>query len=202
MPRIDCQSCGRALEVPDEFPEAGDFACGHCGLWLRNVEAARRFRFADVDPYVRRHGASRLNLWGGIIGAALWLPILAGVLAWRGLLDAGFLAAIGLPYLALLVFLFRRRAGAAAVRFGAWTWTGLGLYLLYLFALFELVPDYAVRFGAASEAGGGPAVPTLFLGVFGASAFAAGALTDLLYRRRVARLPRFRARGDGPRAAR
>ena len=152
MPRIDCQSCGRALEVPDGFPEAGDFACGHCGLWLRNVEAARRFRFADVDPYVRRHGASRFNLWGGIIGAALWLPILAGVLAWRGLLDAGFLAAIGLPYLALLAFLFRRRAGAAAVRFGAWTWTGLGLYLLY--------------------------------------------------RRRVARLPRFRARGEVPRAAR
>lgn len=197
MTAIDCQGCGRTLAVPDDFPEAGDFACGHCGLWMRNVEAARAFRFADLDPYVRRHGASRVNLWGGTIGAALWLPILAGVLAWRGLLDAGFLAAIGLPYLVLLGLLVRWRAGAAAVRFVAWTWMGLGLYLLYLLVLFRLVPDYAVRFGAASEAGGGPVVPGLFLGVFGASALAAGVLTDLHYRRRVARLPRFRSRGEG-----
>ncbi len=195
MPRIDCQACGRPLAVPDEFPEAGDFACGHCGLWMRNVEAARRFRFADQDPYVRRHGASRLNLWGGMIGAALWLPILAGVLAWRGMLDAGFLAAVGLPYLALLALLVRLRAGAPAARFGAWTWAGLGAYFLYLFALFALVPGYAARFGAASVPGGGPAVPLAFLGYFGAAAVAAGALADALYRRRAARLPRFRAPG-------
>lgn len=197
MPAIDCQACGRALEVPATFPEGGDFACGHCGMWMRNVEAARRFRFADLDPYVRRHGASRVNLWGGTVGAALWLPILAGVLAWRGMLDAGFLAAVGSPYVVLLAVLFRRRAGAPAARFGAWTWTGLGIYLLYLFVLLEMVPAYADRFGAASEAGGGPAVPTLFLGVFGGAALAAGTLTDLAYRRRAARLPRFFARGEG-----
>lgn len=192
MPSIDCQACGRALAVPDDFPEAGDFACGHCGLWMRNVEAARRFRFADLDPYVRRHGASRLNLWGGTIGAALWLPILAGVLAWRGMLDAGFLAAVGLPYCALLALLARLRAGAPAARFGAWTWAGLGAYCLYLFGLFRLVPGYAARFGAASEAGG-PAAPVGFFGLFGAAAVAAGLLADFLYRRRAARLPRFRA---------
>ena len=195
MLAIDCHACGRTLELPATFPEGGDFACGHCGMWMRNVQAARRFRFADLDPYVRRHGASRVNLWGGTVGAALWLPILAGVLAWRGMLDAGFLAAVGLPYVVLLAVLFRRRAGAPAARFGAWTWAGLGIYLLYLFVLLELVPGYAARFGAASEAGGGPAVPTLFLGVFGGAALAAGTLADLGYRRRAARLPRFFARG-------
>jgi hypothetical protein len=197
MPRIDCQACGRALEVPPDFPGAADFACGHCGLWMRNVEAARSFRFASEDPYVRRHGASRLNLWGGTVGAALWLPIMAGVLAWRGMFDAGFLAAVGIPYVALLALLFRRRAGAAAGRFGAWTWMGLGVYALYLFALFALVPGYAALFAAASEAGGGPAAPTGFLGVFGATALAVGVFVDVHYRRRAARLPRFRAPVDG-----
>jgi hypothetical protein len=123
---------------------------------------------------------------------------MAGVLAWRGLLDAGFLAAVGIPYLALLALLFRLRAGAAAVRFGSWTWIGLGAYFVYLFVLFQLVPGYGHRFGAASEAGGGPAIPGGFIGFFGAVALGVGLLGDLRYRRQVARLPRFRARDGGP----
>jgi len=160
---------------------------------MRNVEAARAFRLTDLDPFVRRHGASRFDLRAGMIGAVLWLPILAGVLAWRGALDGGFLAAIGLPYVALLALLARRRAGAPAVRFLAWTWAGLGLYALYLLALLELVPYYEARFATASGAGGSMVAPLPFLGFFGAAALAAGVLTDVLYRRRAARLPRFRA---------
>jgi hypothetical protein len=59
------------------------------------------------------------------------------------------------------------------------------------------VPSYAALFALASEAGGGPAVPTGLLGLFGAMALAAGVLVELVYRRRASRLPRFRAAGDG-----
>lgn len=79
MTRIECLGCGHVLVLPGSIPEGGTFACAHCRLVMQNVEAARRFRWKEVDPYVRRHGASRLNLWGGLGGAVLWLPILASV---------------------------------------------------------------------------------------------------------------------------
>src|SRR5512134_299830 len=69
--RVECLGCGHVLDLPPSVVEGGEFACAHCGLLMRNVEAARAFRWADVDPYVRRHGASRANLWGGLGGSVL-----------------------------------------------------------------------------------------------------------------------------------
>ncbi|HSB18696.1 MAG TPA: hypothetical protein VLD85_01675 [Anaeromyxobacteraceae bacterium] len=187
MTRIDCQACGRASELPEGFAEGAEFRCAACGLLLRNVEASRRFRWADVDPYVRDHGASRVNLWGGMAGAFAWLPILAAVLAATGRFDALLLAALGLPYALLLLLLARRRARAPAARWLAWMWMGLGAYGCWVAVLLGAVP----RWRALLLGEGAGARQLSALGLFGASALAAGLVGEILYRRRLARAPAF-----------
>lgn len=198
MSVIECQACGRRLELPTGFPEGGDFACAHCGLWLRNVEAARAFRWASLDPYVRRHGASRSNLWGGLAGATLWLPLVLAIMAWRGAMTLGFALALSLPYLALMAWLARRRAGAAGVLWMQWLWVGLGAYAIYAWALVRLVPAWRglLEKAAWPEGAGGGSLGAF--GGFGAAALAAGLLGAWLYRRKVRRLPQ--VRGSPPRA--
>lgn len=186
MTPVECQACGRRLELPAGFPEGGDFACAHCGLWMRNVEAARAFRWASLDPYLRRHGASRLNLWGGFAGSVLWLPVVLALMAARGAMDVPLALAVSLPYLALMLWLVRRRAGAPALLWLQWLWTGLGAYLVYVWALFRLVPSWRGHL----EAAGGPALRGL--GLYGALALAIGLLGAELYRRKVRRLPQLR----------
>jgi hypothetical protein len=184
--RIECLGCGHVLALPASIAEGGDFACAHCGLWMRNVEAARRFRWQDVDPYVRRHGASRANLWGGLGGAVLWLPILACVLAAQGRFDGLFLAALGLPYLALLAVFGAKRARTPATVWQYGLWIGLGLYGLYLGALLVLRPDWAPLLSGTSGVDMGPLG---FLGL-GAGGVLAGAIAVAVHRRRVREVPR------------
>lgn len=192
MPPVECQACGHRLELPAEFPEGGDFACAHCGLWMRNVEAARAFRWASLDPYVRRHGASRLNLWGGFAGSVLWLPVVLALMAARGSMNLPLALAVSLPYLALMLWLVRRRARAPAMLWMQWLWAGLGAYLIFVWALFRLVPGWRELL----EEAGGTALRGL--GLYGALALAIGLLGAWLYRRKVRRLPQMR--GPAPQA--
>ncbi len=189
---VDCQACGASLVVPPGVAEGREFACERCELLIANVEAARRFRWADLDPYVRAHGASRWNFWGGLAGAAAWVPALAIALAVAGRFDASLVAALGLPYLGMLLVLARMRARAPAARWLSWLWIGLGAYLVYAGMLLRSVP----RWAAAVSAGSGP---TLVPWGFGAVALVVGVAGELLYRRRFARAPKARAvvRGNG-----
>jgi DNA-directed RNA polymerase subunit RPC12/RpoP len=175
---VECPGCGHRLTLGAAIGEGAPFACGHCGAELRNVEALRAFRWRDVDPYVRRHGASRANLWGGLGGAALWLPLLAAVQWAQGRLDPGLLAALGIPYLLLLLAAARARARAPVPVWMGLVWAGLGAYLLLVAALLAAVPAWRA------------ALPGLQLWVFGAIALATGGVLVVAYRRRIARLPR------------
>lgn len=186
MIRIECLGCGHGLALPASIPEGGDFACAHCGLWMRNVEAARRFRWQDVDPYVRRHGASRANLWGGLAGAVLWLPILACVLAAQGRFDGLFLAALGVPYLALLAVFGVKRARTPGTVWQYWLWIGLGAYGLYVGTLLLLVPEWAPLLSGTSGVAMGP-LELLGLGAIGVLV---GTIGDAVHRRRVRAVPR------------
>ncbi len=196
MAAIDCQACGRRLDLPEGFPEGGDFACADCGLWLRNVEAARTFRWASLDPYVRRHGASRLNLWGGFAGSVLWLPIVLGLMAARRAMTLPLALALSLPYLALTLWLLRRRAGAPALLWIQWVWASLGGYLVYAWALLRLVPGW--RRLLEGVTGSGEATAPRALGVYGALALAIGLLGAGLYRWKGRRLPQLRGAPPEP----
>lgn len=186
MTRVECLGCGHVLALPPSIAEGAEFACAHCGLVMMNVQAARTFRWRDVDPYVRRHGASRVNLWGGLGGAFVWVPVLAIVLAARGELDALFIAALALPYLALLAVLGTKRARTPASVWMHWLWVGLGAYCLYVGVLLVLVPRWEPLFAGTS---GAPTGPLPMLG-FGAVAVVVGAVGVLLYRRRQRSVPR------------
>ncbi len=185
MTRIECSCCGSVLSLPDSVPEGGELACARCHLVMLNVEATRRFRWAEVDPYVRRHGASRLNLWGGLGGASLWLPVLAVALAVNGRFDAPFVASLALPYLALLAVLARKRARTPAMVWIFSLWMGLGCYGLYVAALVALRPDWAALLSGAS----GASLPGVWWG-FSGTALATGALGVALSLRKARRVPR------------
>ena len=195
MPRIECAGCGYALAVPDDLREGGAFACAHCGLIARNVESARRFHWAELDPYVRRHGVSRANLWGGLIGSLAWLPVLGVVLAVQGRFDLGLFVALAAPYLLLLGVLRQRRPHTPAMLWTTHLWMALGVYLLYLWLLVTLLPAWAGRLVDGSGGGGGGVMPLMFAAL-GATWVAAGAVVSWLYRVRARRLPR--ATGTAP----
>jgi hypothetical protein len=185
MASVDCQCCGHALQVPDDLPERSPFSCGHCGLVLRNVEAARGFRWKDVDPYVRRHGATPANLWGGLIGSLSWLPVLGVVMVVKGRLDVWLLAAVGVPYLLLLAVMKARRARTPAALWVMELWAGLGAFLVYLRALTALFPAWAGDLlDPSGETLTGPT-----LGVLGVVWMVVGVTGALLYRRRARGLP-------------
>jgi hypothetical protein len=184
--RIECLGCGHVLVLPASIPEGGEFACAHCGLRMRNVEAARRFRWQDVEPYVRRHGASRVNLWGGLGGAVLWLPILACVLGAQGRFDGLFLVLLGLPYLALLAVMGVKRARTPGTVWQHWLWVGLGLYGLYVGMLLVLEPGWTPLLSGTSGVAWGPPA---YLGL-GALGVLTGAIGVAVHRRRARAVPR------------
>src|SRR5262245_8890387 len=81
---LECPCCGHVLAVTPDVGENALAACAHCGMVIRNCTGSRAFRWSMVDPYVRRHGASKANLWGGLLGSLAWIPVLALVMAITG----------------------------------------------------------------------------------------------------------------------
>src|SRR5262249_17037965 len=139
--------------------------------------------WADVDPYVRRHGTTRGNLWGGLLGAIAWLPALAAVMLILHQFDILLLLALAGPYLVLLAWVRMRRARTPVLVWVLDLRAGLGAYLLYMAGLHILLPESSrVVF---SFGGAGPAAATalgvlwLLIGLGGRG----------WYRRRAARLP-------------
>jgi hypothetical protein len=148
---VDCQSCGWNLEVPPGATEGREFACGHCGLLLRNVEPTREFRWASVDPYVRRHGATRLGLWLGLLAGFLWVPAIAISLRLRHRFDPMFLSAIGAPWCAIELWLARRRAETPSVRWYVLLWIGVGAFAMYVAILVALIPPWRPLLGVGDD---------------------------------------------------
>lgn len=183
--RIECPCCGHALAVPDAVPEKGLFACAHCGMVIRNCEGSRAFRWAHVDPYVRRNGANRANLWGGLAGSLAWLPVLALVMLLTGKFKVEILLALAGPYLALLAVLRARRARTPAFVWSMELWAGLGAYLLYLHVLGLLMPDQMKVIYSGSGVLSGPGMVVSLGGTW----LAVGLLGRAWYVRRAARLP-------------
>jgi len=182
---IECPCCGHVLALPDTLRENALFACAHCGMVIRNCAGSRAFRWAHLDPYVRRNGASRANLWGGLLGALAWLPVLALVMLLTGRFDVRVLLVLAGPYLALLAVLRARRARTPAIVWCMELWAGLGAYLLYLHVLGLILPDRMKLVYSASGALSGPA---MLVGL-GGTWLALGILGRTWYRRRAARLP-------------
>ncbi|HTE06865.1 MAG TPA: hypothetical protein VK824_11765, partial [Planctomycetota bacterium] len=132
MQIIDCSCCGSALALPEGLQEGGAFACSRCGMALRNVAAARDFRWEAQDHSLRKHGATRGNLWGGLVGSLMWLVVLAVLMLLRGRFALGLFVAIAAPYLLLLAGLRVSRPRRPAVLWLMGLWMGLGAYCLYL----------------------------------------------------------------------
>ena len=185
---LECPCCGHVLAVPADVKDDALVACAHCGMVIRNCVGSRAFRWALVDPYVRKNGASRANLWGGLLGALAWLPVLAVVMAVLGRFDVALLAALAVPYLALLAWLRARRARTPALVWSMDLWAGLGIYLLYLVLLHVVLPErLEVLFATSGAAGGGVGMLTAL--VLGVTWLAIGVAGHLWYRRRAAKLP-------------
>ncbi|HSM92598.1 MAG TPA: hypothetical protein VLT47_06875 [Anaeromyxobacteraceae bacterium] len=185
---VECQSCGWNLEVPYGTAEGREFACGHCGLLLRNVEPTRRFRWDSVDPFVRRHGATRLGLWAGGLAGLLWLPAIAASLVVRHRFDPGFLAALGVPWCAIELWLARRRIATPSVRWHVFLWIGAGAFAMYAALLVAVIPSWRPLLGLGDDP---EALKLLF--VLGVMATMVGAAGASLYGWILRRTPRARA---------
>jgi hypothetical protein len=180
---LECPCCGYVLALPAEVSEGAPCSCGHCGNMLRNDVAARSFRWAAQEPYIRRNGVSRANLWGGLIGALAWLPALIVVMLFTSRFDIVLLLALAAPYLVVLAVLRARRARTPPTVWMMEVWIGFGSYLVYLLALHVFLPqDSRVVF----DFGGlGPAA----VGLLGFLWLGIGLVGKGWYRRRAARLP-------------
>lgn len=148
---VDCQSCGWSLEVPPVTGEGQEFACGHCGMLLRNVEPTREFRWANTDPFTRRHGAPRALYWLGIVGGLLWVPAAAVALGLRHRLDPLFIAATAAPWGTIVWWLAQGRAGTPKARWYVQLWIGVGAFAMYLAILVALVPPWRPLLGVGDN---------------------------------------------------
>jgi hypothetical protein len=186
---VECGTCGAGLRLPDGLAEGAAFACGQCGQVARNVESTRRLRWSEVDPYVRRHGVSRFNLWSGLLGSVAWIPILAFVLLATGYFDIGLLLVVAAPYLAVLAVLKQRRARTPPALWLAHLWIGLGAYLVYLFTVVSVFPKWV---GLILDVSGTnrSIISRWMLATMGAGAIVVGACLDRYYRSRARRVPR------------
>ena len=192
---IECNGCGHRLRLPQGFEEGAGFRCAHCGLWMRNVEAMRNFRWASFDSFTQKWGASKLNLIGGMLGSIIWLPILGIVSAAMGTFDTAQFTLLAVPYLLMIGLLMIRRARMPAALWVAFLWVGLGLYLLYVVALTELLP------GGMFTSGTGPGTGSEMASLlpFGVVAAVVGVASIIAYRTRASRLPAIS--GDPPTAS-
>jgi hypothetical protein len=186
MPIIECPCCGSALALPEAVREGGAFACAACFQQLRNTQATRDFRWESVDPYIRKHGASKANIWGGLLGAMAWLPGLAIFLLLRGRFAIGAFLLIAAPYLLLLALLRAARARRPAMLWLMQLWTGLGLFLLYLAGLLTLLAGGEAAL--LSDFDVAPALPASVGGIW----LATGLGGTWWYKRTSTRLPQAR----------
>ncbi len=190
---IECCGCGRRLAVPADVGEGGAFVCGGCGLILRNVQSARDFRWAQLDPYVRRHGVSRLNFWGGLLGSSAWIVLLFGVLLTGERFDLVLALALTVPWTLMLGALYSMRARTPAALWLHYLFASLGIYLVYLRALLVAVPAWGELLAASGAPAGGPASAAALhalLRVAGIALVVLGGAGVFLYRARARRLPR------------
>jgi hypothetical protein len=173
---VDCQSCGWILEVPLGTAEGREFACGHCGLLLRNDEATRTFQWRSLDPFVRRRGAPRLLFWAGIVVGLLWVPAAAVALGLRHRLDPLFIAALAVPWTAIVSWLARGRAATPRVRWYVQLWIGVGAFAMYVAILVAMVPPWRPLLGIGDNPDGlklifVAGVMAMMVGAAGASAY-------------------------------
>ncbi len=180
---IDCSCCGRALALPEGLKEGASFACAACGAVARNVAFTREFRWESQDPYLRKHGTSRGNLWGGGVGSLIWLVVLAVLMLVRSKFSLGVLMAIAIPYVLLLVMLRLMRPRRPALLWMMRVWAGLGAYLLYLAGLQVIRKDWTDVMKAVADVS-----PALLLGL-GAAWLVTGFVGTWLYRSYANRLP-------------
>jgi len=185
---VDCQSCGWSLEVPPAAGEGREFACGHCGLLLRNVDSTREFRWTSVDPFLRRHGATRLGLGVGILAGFLWLPAMAASLLLRQRFDPVFLAALGVPWGAIEYWLARRRPETPTARWYVFLWIGVGAFAMYVAILVAVIPAWRPLLGVGDDP---EALKLVF--VTGVLAMMVGAAGASLYQWVLKRTPTARA---------
>jgi hypothetical protein len=148
---VDCQSCGWNLEVPPGTGEGREFACGHCGLLLRNVEPTLEFRWSSLDPFERRRGVTRLRFWTGVLAGFFWVPAIAASLLFRRAFDPVFLAALGVPWCAIEFWLARQRAGIPAVRWYVFLWIGVGAFAMYVAILVAVIPTWRPLLGVGEN---------------------------------------------------
>lgn len=194
---VDCQSCGWSLELPPGTAEGREFACGHCGLLLRNVDATREFRWATVDPFVRRHGATRLGLWAGVLAGFLWVPTVAASLLFRGRFDPIFLSALGVPWCAIEYWLARQRVETPSARWYVFLWIGVGAFGMYVAILVALIPTWRPLLGVGDSP---EALKLVF--TFGVLALMVGVAGASLYQWVLKRTPTARAFPPEPPGAR
>ena len=186
--RADCQSCGWILEVPREIRDGQELSCANCGLIFRWGDAARSFRWAAQDPFLRSRGARRFPFLALLAIGALWIPALAVGHAARGVLDGRFLAAIGVPWLVLVAALARLRAGRPTFRWLTAFWVGIGLYALWVSLVLWLAPAWRPLLGVREDGAG---IETFVM--VGFVALAVGAAGGAFHRWSLARLPRAEA---------
>ena len=186
---LECPCCGHVLAVTPDVADNALVACAHCGMVLRNCVGSRAFRWSMVDPYVRRHGVSRANLWGGLLGSLVWLPVLAIVMAVTGRFDILLLCVLAVPYLLMLGWMKARRARTPPLIWSMELWAALGAYFLYLGLLHVLLPQrLEVLFAVSGTPTGGP-VALLTIMVMGGAWLLFGLGGRAWYRRRALGLP-------------
>jgi hypothetical protein len=176
---VDCQSCGCNLEVPPGVAEGREFACGHCGQLLRNVDTTREFRWSSLDPFTRRRGTTRPWFYVG-----LYL---------QGNFDRVFLTAIALPWFSIELWLARRRAGIPSVRWYVFLWIGVGAFTMYLAILVGFTPKWRPLLGIGENP---DALKLLF--VVGVLAMMVGVAGASLYGWVLKRTPVARASPPAP----
>ncbi len=185
---VECQSCGWSLEVPLGLADGKEFACGHCGLLLRNTEATREFRWASLDPFVRRRGVSRLVFTLSVIFGLAWIPAAAIAMALFRRLDPAFLAALAIPWCAIELWLARGRAGIPKVRWYVLLWLALGAFVSYVAILVAVRPQWRALLGVGENP---DALKLIFTA--GVMAMMVGAAGASAYRWIVGRTPNARA---------
>jgi predicted RNA-binding Zn-ribbon protein involved in translation (DUF1610 family) len=185
---VDCQTCGWNLVVPNASGEGHEFACGHCGALLRNDEEARAFRWDRADPFVRRRGATRLVFLTGIAVGLLWVPAAAIALGLRHRLDPVFIAALAIPWTAIVAWLARLRAGSPKVRWYIYLWISVGAFTMYVALLVAVIPAWRPLLGIGDDP---EALKLVF--VFGVMSMMVGVAGASLYRWVLKRTPTARA---------